>query len=449
MVNGESKAQKGSQGGMAGAGRIGRAASRAALVTAVFAASSPSCGTTTNGNVQPSETGMTSTTGSVDTTSTGSSSVSTSGGVASLGGRSSQKSSSTTSALAGSASATSSRASSSSSPSESGSSPDAGKVAEGGADATGGSTSGLPWLSVVGNTIQDPTGKTVILRGLSIEGLYDQSQTSLGIDGLLDKITNPSDPASNSPGWYTRIVRLPVDPYGANSFQSNPNYVTQILKPAVDYATSKNLYAIVDLHYVDNPYNLVSQVNAFWTKVAPIFKDYPNVVYEVFNESNQTDSWATYKPTMQAWVNLIRSYAPNNLIFAGSPSWDQSMGDAATNPLSGGNIAYTVHMYEQHYASAWNRQQVQTCAAVHPVVMTEWGFCACSGQPGTGTTTGLVNNYGASMLTWLEAMNGGWTGWCASNSWLPDMFNANWSLKVGPDEMGGFVKDWMYEKANP
>ena len=302
----------------------------------------------------------------------------------------------------------------------------------------------LPPLTVVGNHFEDPSGNKVILRGVSLEGLYEQSRDPIGLKGIIDKITNKNDPASASPGWYTHIVRLPVDP---SSFQANPtNYLNTILKPAVDYATAAGLYAIVDLHYVDNPYALVSQVNAFWTAVAPIFNGYTNVFYEVFNESSQTDSWAAYKPTMQAWVNLIRSFAPNNIILAGSPAWDQIMGDTATNPLTGTNIAYIVHMYEQHYATASLRAQVEQAAAVHPVLMTEWGFCACSTQPGNGTD--LVDSYGASMLTWLEGMNGGWTAWCASNAWLPNMFSPNWTLLVGQSQMGGFVKDWMYAHRN-
>ena len=311
-------------------------------------------------------------------------------------------------------------------------------------DSSGSADGGaLPQLTVVGNHFEDPSGNKVILRGLSIEGLYDQSQTSLGLNGIIEKITNQNDPASTSPGWYTRIVRLPVDPSGSNSFQADPTgYVSTILQPAVDYATAAGLYAIVDLHYIDNPYNLVDPVNTFWTTVAPLFKNYTNVFYEVFNESSQTDTWADYRPTMQAWVNLIRSYAPNNVILAGSPSWDQTMGDTSTDPLTGTNIAYTVHMYEQHYATASLRAQVEQAAAVNAVVMTEWGFCACSAQPGNGTD--LVETYGASMLTWLEAMNGGWTGWGASNSWLPDMFSADWTLLVGQSQVGGFVKDWMY-----
>jgi hypothetical protein len=306
---------------------------------------------------------------------------------------------------------------------------------------------------VVGNKLQDPSGKTVILRGVSIEGLTQQMATGLKINGLLDKITNKSDVdaastgAPGSPGWYTKIVRLPADPPG-----NSDTYVNNTLKPAVDYATKLGLYTIIDLHYISNPYNLVSTVNAFWTKIAPIFANYSNVFYEVFNESSVMDSWATYKPTMQAWVNLIRGFAPKNIIIAGSPAWDQTMGDAATNPLTGGNIIYSVHMYEQHYNKGvgGNVTQVNNAAKGVPLIMTEWGFCgsvspACTGQPGRGTN--IIGTYGTPMLNWLEGLGGSWTGWCASNSWLPDMFTGNnWDLRTGQDEMGAFVKDWMYTK---
>jgi endoglucanase len=265
-------------------------------------------------------------------------------------------------------------------------------------------------------------------------------------------VTNTNDTAGTSPGWYTRMVRFPIDVYPGTStppsitFFNDANYVSQILQPAVDHATSKGLYIIIDLHFVDDPYTpaIASQVTQFWTQIAPLYSTYSNVFYEVFNESNQTDSWATYKPTMQGWVNLIRGFAPKNLIFAGSPSWDQSMGDAATNPLTGGNIAYTVHMYYQHWTNSWNTTQASTCAAVNPIVMTEWGFNDVAGQPGLDAGGPLTTIYGNDMLTWLEGMNGGWTAWCASNSWAPVMYDSNWNLLVGPEQEGGFVKDWLY-----
>ena len=306
---------------------------------------------------------------------------------------------------------------------------------------------------MVGNKLQDPTGKTVILRGVSIEGLTQQMATSLKVNGLLDKITNkndvdpPSTGAPGSPGWYTKIVRLPADPPG-----NSDTYVNNTLKPAVDYATQLGLYAIIDLHYIADYHSLISTVNAFWTKIAPMFSTYSNVFYEVFNESSVQEAWANYKPTMQGWVTLIRGFAPKNIIIAGSPAWDQTMGDAATNPLTGGNIIYSVHMYEQHYnkGNGGNVTQVNNAAKGVPLIMTEWGFCGsatppCTAQPGRGTN--IIGTYGTPMLNWLEGLGGSWTAWCASNSWLPDMFTGNdWTLRTGQDEMGAFVKDWMYTK---
>jgi endoglucanase len=326
-----------------------------------------------------------------------------------------------------------------------GGSTSAGGISSGGTPGAGGSGVGpskLPWLNVVGNQIQiESTGQQVILRGLSIEGLDQQSKDpKYDINGVIDLITNKNDTHGSSPGWYPVMLRLPVDQAKAMS------EINTLLKPAVDYATKKGLYVIIDLHYVDNPYNHVQEVNNFWTAVAPMFKDYSNVFYEPFNESKVQDSWATYKPTMQAWVNLIRGFAPKNLIFAGSPSWDQTMGDAATNPLTGGNIAYVVHMYYHHYKSAWNRTQVEQCAKVHPVVMTEWGYDNSPGE--TETDPDISVTYGKPMLQWLDALGGSWTNWCASNSWLPKAFDNDWNLQVGPRQEGGFVKDWLYTNRN-
>ncbi len=308
--------------------------------------------------------------------------------------------------------------------------------------AAGGTGSSLPWLKVVGNQIQvEATGQQVILRGFAIEGLGQQSKdTKYNINGVIDLLTNKNDSGGSSPGWYPVLLRLPVDSANSNS------EIDTLLKPAVDYATKKGLYVIVDLHYVDNPYNNLQAVNSFWTIVAPMFKDYPNVIYEPFNESSVQDTWAKYKPTMQSWVNLIRGFAPKNLIFAGSPSWDQTMGDAATSPLTGGNIAYVVHMYYHHWTTSANKAQVEACAKVNPVVMTEWGYSNDSGE--TETDPDISATYGKPMLQWLEALGGSWTAWCASNSWLPKMFTDSWTLRVGPREEGGFVKDWLYTNRN-
>ena len=273
-----------------------------------------------------------------------------------------------------------------------------------------------------------------MLRGVSLQAI-----SNINVPMVLDLITNTADKASSSPGWYTRIVRMPNLGNGGNYAQYNQN----TLKPAIDYATKKGLYAIIDLHYVDNTDAHATDVNNFWTATAALYKDYSNVIFEPYNEPiNQSQSWSQFKPTMQAWVDLIRKNAPNNLIFAGSPLWSQKMGDAATDPLTGNNIVYVVHMYSSHFATQWNRDQVRQCVAVHPMVCTEWGFRAGLNWGPNETVSG----YGTGILKWFDTLGVSWTAWCADNSWEPVMFNGGnpWTLRVGNGEMGGFVKDWLY-----
>jgi hypothetical protein len=291
-----------------------------------------------------------------------------------------------------------------------------------------------PWLHVDGKQIKDPLGNKVVLRGVSLQAI-----SNINVPMVLDLVTDTANKASSSPGWYTRIVRMPNLGNGGNYTQYNQN----TLKPAIDYATKKGLYAIIDLHYVDNTDSHVADVNNFWTATAPLYKDYPNVIFEPYNEPiNQSQSWSQFKPTMQAWVDLIRKNAPNNLIFVGSPIWSQEMGGAATDPLTGDNIVYVVHMYSSHFATQWNRDQVRQCAAAHPMVCTEWGFRAGLNWGPNETVAG----YGTGILTWFDTLGISWTAWCADDSWEPIMFNNGnpWTLRVGPGEMGGFVKDWLY-----
>jgi endoglucanase len=294
--------------------------------------------------------------------------------------------------------------------------------------------SATPWLHVDGKQIKDPAGNRVILRGVSTESIGAANGSSKNIKAVLDIVTNPTDNGSSSPGWYTRIVRLPNGP---GDFTKDPSgYITNTLKPAVDYATTKGLYAIIDLHYIAETSGNTATVNAFWKAVAPVFKDYSNVLFEPYNEPiNTSQSWSQFKPTMQSYVDLIRTYAPKNLICCGSPQWDQKMGDAATDPLKGDNLVYVVHMY--------NKSEVEKCAAVHPMIMTEWGFHAIPSYP-----TETVTNYGKPITDWMESLGISWTTWCASDDWAPAMFSGSWGLLIGDCCSGGFSKDLFYTKRN-
>jgi aryl-phospho-beta-D-glucosidase BglC (GH1 family) len=314
-------------------------------------------------------------------------------------------------------------------------------------------------LTVNGNLLQDPTGKTIILRGSSlidIGSLYWYGGQSVGgITARMDKIA--------AAGVQGHVVRLPVYPKIAYNTGGDPacspcpypvgtgptasctptsplsaaDYVSKVLKPAVDYATSKNLYVIIDYHQIDNASTGTSAADAvtFWTDIAPKFAGASNVLYEPFNEPIDTNvAWSALKPAVQQLIDTIRAGAPKNIIIVPSNTWDQRPGDAVSDPPTGTNLMYTAHIY----ANNWNatfQSQVAKATAKAPVFITEWGY-ANSGPA----------SFGTSLQTTVDGNGASWTAWVTDNAWWPSMF-ADPTLTTLTD-FGTLVKSWLAATAS-
>jgi endoglucanase len=297
-----------------------------------------------------------------------------------------------------------------------------------------------PWLHVDGVNVKDPWGNKVVLRGVSLPDLAN-SEYREGSDKsnaqIIDMLTEQKK------GWYTSVIRLPVYPTGTLGYNANPKrYYYKYIKPAVEKCVEKKVYCIIDWHYVEDPTNLNSQTRAFWTDIAPKYKDYPNVIFEVFNENSTRMSWAKWKKIAQPWVNLIRSYAPNNLILVGAPQYSQHLYDVPNNPIQGRNIVYVAHIYPGLDKSLWDKWIFNVAARI-PIFITEWGFRKGADYP----TNGTVANFGIPLKNKIEKYNLSWTCWVADHSWQPEMFDKNWNLLIGENYMGGFVKDYLYVKS--
>lgn len=320
----------------------------------------------------------------------------------------------------------------------------------------------IPWLHVDGNAIKDPNGNVVVLRGVSLIDLGHLEGWQDGAINMIDRLTDKTDPNGNSPGWYTKVIRIPIVPPDESSgwpYRWNPNndnFYNNLLRPVVDYCASKDLYVIIDWHYIRNTWERVADTNEFWEDMAPKFAGDSHVLFELFNEpindgASETARWLSVRTDMQTWVDIVRTYAANNLILVGGPSWSQMIGPAATYPVSGSNIVYVSHIYPAHWLSiygsqAWFKSQITTCAAVHPVMMTEWGF---SMSMGTDTLlNGTITDYGQPLMNFIEQHGIGNTAWVASYNWGPPMFWGDWTLRIGEGEMGGFVKDTLYWRRN-
>jgi len=317
-----------------------------------------------------------------------------------------------------------------------------GVAASGGQSNAGGSsswTNGIAPLHTEGKYFKDPNGKTVILRGVSIADPtdVDNRNSALSANQVLDLLTN------SARGYYARVVRVPIYP---DIWLAAPDtYLEQHLQPLVDHAVKLGLYVILDWHEISDVAPVASRVKAFWDTMAPRFANYTNVLYEIFNEPMDmaNPSWDTWKRIAQPWVDAIRQVAPNTVILIGGPYWSQQIGGAASSPFTGSNLAYVGHIYPISAPTLLTEySQITEAAASQPVVITEWGYQTAPGEVYDGTQS----SFGEPLKAYIEAHGLSWTAWCADTIWAPTMFDANWTLLTGSDQMGDFAMTWLKEK---
>jgi endoglucanase len=311
----------------------------------------------------------------------------------------------------------------------------------------------VPPLHVEGNTLRDPNGRKVVLRGVSLPGLEAGAgpKGDPAPQGILSRIDLATDA---SQGWHAKIVRLPVD-FPGGAWQANPDeYFSTLLDPAVRHCVAKKVYCIIDLHYIgDYDQARMQQVREFWRYVAPRYANVPNVFYELYNEPVQLGgdaSWGTWRNTIQPVVDEIRSVAPENIILVGSPRYDTGLRpqELRADPVRGTNLVYVAHMYPasgpQHWDHLWG-----AATDVVPVCVTEWGWDADwpeKDNPIVGTTSG----WGLPFIHYMDSKPGVAcdTAWAFDPYWGSRMFKPGWQqLTGGENGMGQTVKDRLAAKA--
>lgn len=300
-------------------------------------------------------------------------------------------------------------------------------------------THGIPPLHTEGRHFKDPFGNVVILRGVAVADVKEVNteRPGMSVEKLLDLLTD------EEAGFHARVVRFTVFP---ERWLVDPElYLAEHLRPAVDAAAQRGLYVIVDWHEISDVEPVYDRTTQFWSTVAPVFANYSNVLYELFNEPmNQDDpSWQRWKEQAQPWVDVIREHAPSTIVLIGGPSWSQQIGGAATDPFDGENLAYVGHIYPIIDPNTWSDTGVMAqVAAVRPLMITEWGFRDDGGYVWDGDKT----SFGDPLKAFVEGHGLSWTAWCADNLWAPVMFDGDWQLLTGASEMGGFTRKWLADK---
>ena len=224
-------------------------------------------------------------------------------------------------------------------------------------------------LQVIGTQLCGEDGEPVILRGMSTSGYMWHA--SLYKDTAIDLLATETG---------ANLLRLAMytgeGGYLRNEWHAEKMYET------MDRAIENDLYVIIDWHILSekDPMLLVDKAKEFFAVTAEMYKDSPNVLYEICNEPNGDITWAdNVKPYAEQVIEVIREHDPDSVILVGSPRWSTCVVDAADDPLDYENIMYTYHFYSGTNGQA-DRDNIDY-ALEHgaPVFISEWGTTDSSG----------------------------------------------------------------------
>jgi endoglucanase len=222
-------------------------------------------------------------------------------------------------------------------------------------------------LSVQGAKLVDSSGQPVVLRG-----------QAFGWDNWWPQYYNADVVGWLRDDWCVDIVRpaMGIEPDGA--YLSNPEQSKSHVTAVVDAAVEVGVYVIIDWHAHDLHQE---EAVAFFSEMAERYGDKPHVLYEIFNEPEQDETWPQVKEYATAVIGAIREHDPDNLVIVGTPEWAQRIDAAAADPLQGQtNVLYSVHFYAATHGQ-WLRDR--TRAAIDkgiPVMVTESSGPQASGQ---------------------------------------------------------------------
>jgi hypothetical protein len=295
-------------------------------------------------------------------------------------------------------------------------------------------------LSVKGGSVCDASGNVVSLMGPSFywscsSALWWTKET---VDYLVSKFN-------------VQIIRLPVsiapsegspwngDPtWNEDNYYHRPDYCKKLVDEMVKAAIENDIYVIIDFHE-HHAEHWVDMSKEFFTYFAEKWGEYPNVMYEIYNEP-MTDNGTVVNYAKQI-IPVLRAIDQKNIIIVGSTQYSREPHNVTAAGQGYSNIAYTWHGYvEWGHQSDWNSNSSWTTSV--PIVVTEWGL---DWSKNDGGLLQVYKNKSLINCFWSMGNKGGDDGkWSILNS---DCYKTtNWSdaeMTENGAYLLGVAKNWV------
>ena len=308
--------------------------------------------------------------------------------------------------------------------------------------STGLSAAPLP-LKVAGNQLLNSNGQPARLRGVNCASLEWSSDG----DGHILKTVEVA-----VKDWHANLIRLPLSQdrwFGKAPEQKDGGAgYRALVRQLADFCSTNNAYIILDLHWSDagewgkniGQHNL-SDTNslAFWKDIAPVYKDNPAVLFDLYNEPahvnwdqwfqggpmtetiEHTNTTLTYESVgLPALVKAIRSTGAKNVIVAGGINWAYEVGGILDgrqlSDPTGNGIVYAVHPYPHAYEGLgretiprWTAR-MEPFARKLPIIVSEFGSIE-SMWPFPKEWNYNDEKWNRELIGVLEAHRWNWTAW--------------------------------------
>lgn len=299
-------------------------------------------------------------------------------------------------------------------------------------------------LRVQGNRIVAEDGQPVRLRGMSL--FWSQ---------WMPQYYNADTVRWLKEDWGITLIRaaMAVEEGG---YLTDPGTEKARIEAVVDAAIAEGIYVIIDWHDHHAEQHL-TQATQFFSEMAQKYGGYPNVLFEPYNEPLSVGWSDVIKPYHEQVLQVIRPHS-DNVVILGTRTWSQEVDVASEDPVSSGNVAYTVHFYASTHKQSL-RDRVSTALSNGVAIFaTEWGNCEATGNGAldfASTSEWLTffeENY-ISDANWAVAdkqescaalkpgasSSGGWRAGhlTASGVWMRDSLRAFSGLS--PDPLGGIT----------
>jgi len=272
-------------------------------------------------------------------------------------------------------------------------------------------------LSVQGNQIVDEHGEAVQFRGMSF--FWSQWEPEYWNADAVNFLVDD---------WKCTLVRaaMAVEHGG---YLEQPLDETAKMIAVVDAAIAKGIYVIIDWH--DHAaFDHVNQAKDFFNEMAEKYGQFPNVIFETFNEPMQV-SWAdVIKPYHEELVPVIRNHTQDSIIVLGTKTWSQDVDEAADDQVPGTNLAYTLHFYAATHKSNLRDKAAVALEKGVALMVTEWGTCDASGNgtldlESSREWIAFLDEHNISHANWavsdkLEAASAFWPGAAATGGWTDE-----------------------------